>query len=197
MNGFGGNGFGKKTANAGTAINRLVPPKPQNFTRVSKIVATAGVTAHTVTALRPLGRTKTSAVAAAGQAVVNLVADPGPSGNGIAANDLVAIREVDGVTRLYTVSSVSTLAITLTGNLTAGAAKGADFWDFGIATDSDPRTGEAHQAFAVAASATTTYTDTEGGVVASIGVDEPILLQNNNATNAGSIDQVSFAYTRE
>ncbi|OWK45783.1 hypothetical protein [Fimbriiglobus ruber] len=195
----GGNGFGNATQTAGTVINRLVPPKPGNYTRISTVVATAGTTAHTLTALRSLGYTTASAAAAASQAVVNLTANPGPSGNQLSANDYVAIRETDGVTRLYKVSSISTLAVTLASNLVAGVGAGTagKIWMFGLSTDTDPRTGEAHPAYSVPASATTTYHDDDNGVVSSIGKDEPILLQDNNATAAGSINQTSFGYTLE
>lgn len=201
MGEFGSSGFGQKTATAGTRINRLIPPRKRAYTRLKRLAATCGTTSHTVTALRPLGRTTLTAAAASGQAVVNLTADPGPSGNGIAANDLVAIREVDGITRQYTVQSVSTLAITLTANLVAGAAKGADFWDFGAVADTDPRTGEAHQPYVLPAAGSgtlqTIFGGTDGVMLSTIGADEPILLSDSNGTTAGSIDEVQYAYVIE
>lgn len=197
MNSFGGNGVGGLTASAGTRIRFLIPPRVRGITRISKWVYTAGVTAHTLTAARPIGRTTASAAAAAGQAVINLTADPGVSGNLIAANDLLAIRETDGVTRLYTVSSVSGLAITLTGNLTAGAAAGAAVWNFGILGDTDPVTGAAHPTLVGTASATSTFEDREGGVIAGHLTDAPILVDSNNATNAGTIQQLSWSYTKD
>lgn len=196
-----GNTIGRATVAFGTVINSLVPPRKGAFTRISTLRATAAGTAHVATALRPLGNTTFTAAGAAGQAVVNLTANPGPSGNALAANDWVAIRETDGYTRLYQVSSISTLAVTLTANLTAGvAAAGAGvdskLWMFGIAADTDPRNaGAAHPGFTVPASATTTYTDNFGGVVASIAADEPILVQQNNATATGILEQVSYSYS--
>lgn len=197
IGGFGGNGYGKQTQTAGTVINRLLPPNKNGRLRVTKVSATASTTAHTLTALKSLGRTTASSAAASGQAIVNFAADPGAGiSNAIAANDFVAIRESDA-TRVYKVSSVSTLAITMTTNIVTGVAVNADIWFFGVAADTDPSTGEAHQGFAIGASAQTVLSDAEGGVIATPKVDEPILLQDNNATAAGSIDQVSWTYTRE
>lgn len=199
-----GNSLGRgATVAADTVINRLVPPRAGMLTRVGKVVVTAAGTAHALTALRKIGRTTASAAFASGQAVINLTADPGTltlngvaNANGIAANDYVAVRESDGITRLYKVSSVSTLAITMTGNFTTGGAAGADVWFFGVAADTDPNTGSAHPAFTVPASATTTLTGQNGGLTASTGYDEPILVQDNNATAAGVIEQIEYAYTK-
>lgn len=193
---FGGFSSGTATAAAGTVINALVPPSRNAFTRVSQVRYTAGATAHAVTALRSLGNTTASANAASGQAVVNVTANPGPAGNALAANDWLAIRHaVDGITRVYQVSSISSLAVTLTGNLAVAVTASDKIWMFGVAADTDPRTGAAHVALAAGANATTTYTDDNAGVVASIGKDEPILLQSSNATNAGTINLVTACYT--
>ncbi len=195
MNAFGGNGSGSQTQTAGTRIRQLIPPRPRTLARITKLVYTAAGTAHTLTVARPINKTTASLAAAASQAVINLTADPGVTGNLIAANDLLAIRETDGVTRLYIVSSVSTLAITLTTNLTAGAAAGASVWNFGILTDTDPRTGVAHPTLAGTASVASTYEDREGGVIAGHEVDSPLLVDSNNATAAGTLNQLSWSYT--
>lgn len=205
--GYGGYGFGKSSVAFGTVISVLVPPSGRarpGVTRVTKIAYTAAGTAHTITCLRPLGRTTVAAAAAASQTDFVLAANPGTTAgyggisNGIAANDFVAIRTAsDGITRLYKVSSVNTLTVTLTGNLTVALAAGDVVWFFGITSDTDGRTGQAHPAFTGTASVTTTYEDREAGVVASVAVDEPILVQSNNATATGTIEQVSFVYTRE
>lgn len=195
MNSFAGNGRGTKTAAAGTKIRHLIQPNQQGRTRVSKVVYTAAGTAHTLTFLRPIGRTTTTAATAAAVAVINLTADPGVTGNLIAANDLLAVRETDGVTRLYVVSSVSTLAITLTAGLTAGVASGGRVWNFGVSGDTNPADGEAHPAFAGTASATVTYSDAEGGIVATFLQDDPILFESDNSTAAGTLNQLSWCST--
>lgn len=195
---FGGNTLGRKSVAFGTAINRLVPPFRGKTTRISKMVATAAGTAHTVTVMRSIGRTKVTTAAAASATAITVDAINGtlsPTGNNLAGSDLVAFRETDGVTRQYTVSSVSGNVITLSAGLTAGVAAQADVWNFGVAGDTDPKTGEAHMVFTVPASATTTFSDDSAGVAASNLPDEPLLLQQNNATATGTIEQVSYGYT--
>lgn len=201
--GFGGNGDGGKTQTAGTVIQFLVPPNRLGYTRVTKVVYTDTGTSHSLTFLRPLGRTTVASAAAASQTDFVLSANPGTTAayggisNGIAANDFVAIRTAsDGITRLYKVSSVSTLTITLTGNLTVALAAADVVWFFGIATDTDGRTGSAHPILkGGAASGDVSFEDREGGVIASLSKDEPILVNSNNATNAGTLKQISWCYT--
>lgn len=202
MNGFGGNGIGTVTQNAGTVIQALVPPRRDGITRVTKFAYTAQGTAHTGTFLRPLGRTTVASAAAAAQTDFVLTANPGTTAayggisNGIAANDFVAIRTAsDGITRLYKVSSVSTLTITLTANLTVALAAGDDVWFFGVTGDTDGRSGAAHPAHTLTASVQTSKEDREGGVVATFSKDEPILFNSNNATAAGTLDQLNYCYT--
>lgn len=193
--GTGGNSLGRATQAFGTTIEHLVPPLRGKRTRVSKLRYTAAGTAHTVTGMRPLGTTTVASTAASGQAVVNFTAQP-QSGNNVAANDWVAIRHsADGVTRLYKVSSVSTLAITMTANLSVAAAAGDKIWFFGVAGDTDPVTGTTHPTFSMAASTVVEYTDTVGGVLASHTTDSPLLFQSDNATAAGAFNQTSYAYT--
>lgn len=204
------NGDGNKTQTAGTLIQYLILPDRQGKNKLIGLSYTAGSTAHTLTIMRAIGRTKCSAVGAAGQAVINLVADPGittgfvipgsstpiVNTNGIAANDFLAIRETDGITRLYKVSSVATLAITLTANLATGVDTTSDVWDFGITTDTDPRNGNPHPNFAGTASVTTSLPvvlSPESIVCATHATDEPVLFNSNNATVAGTLVALSWA----
>jgi hypothetical protein len=203
QNAFGGQSSGSASVAFGTVINVLCQPRVGCFTRVTGIRVTAAGTAHALTGLRPLGRTTVASAGATGQAVVNIAADPGVAAayggisNAIAANDWVAIRTAsDGITRLYKVSSVSVLAITMTANLTVAVAAGDLFWFFGVAADTDGRTGNAHPTLTVPASATTQYTDDTAGVVSSIGQYEPILIQDNNITATGTIENVNYAYSQ-
>ncbi len=193
-----GNGEGILTAAAGTPIRRLLPPVPNGTTRLMRLAYAAGLTAHTLTALRPIGRTSFTAAAAAGGIVVTVARDPGPTGNPLAANDLLAIRETDGITRLYTVQSVSALAVTLTTALVAGeSATSGTMWNFGILSDTDPVIGTAHPTWTLPASATTTYADDTAGVVAGHVRDSPVLLSIDNVTNAGTLRQTVVSYTRD
>ena len=199
---FAGNGDGGKTATAGTAIQYLIPPDKRGVTRITTINYTTAGTAHTLTLLRPLGRTLCSATGAAGQAVINLVADPGSAAviyggvaNAIATNDFVAIRETDGNTRVYKVLTVAGLVITLGTNLVAGVNSSCDVWFFGLPADTDGRSGNPHPALAPPVSVTTTFTDRDGGVVATYGRDEPILFNSTNAAAAGTLALLSWAYS--
>jgi hypothetical protein len=197
---FNGNGLGQITAAAGTRIRRLLPPAPNGRLRLVRFIYTNSTTAHTLTAARPIGRSTATAAAASGQAVVSVASEMGVTGNLLAANDLVAVREVDGVTRLYTVSAVPASYpgnVTLTGNFTSGVGQGARVWNFGILTDVDPVTGLAHPTFALPASATTTLADETAGVVATHVPDDPILLDSDNATAAGTVVNSCHCYTRD
>lgn len=198
MNSFSGNGIGNKTAAAGTAITFLIPPHQLGFTRITKLVQTTGNTTHNLTHLRPIGKTQAYAASAAGINTVNTTAEMGATGNALAANDLVAIRETDNVTRLYTVSAVPAgypNNVTFTANLTAGVAQGAKMWNFGLFSDTDPVIGMAHPSVRGIANTTTSYEDREGGIFAGHEVDSPILFYSANGTNAGTLEQLSWGYT--
>jgi hypothetical protein len=218
--GHGVFGHGKLTQTAGTVITRLVPPREKSFTRLTSVWYTAGATAHTLTVMRPLGKTFASAAAATSQAVINIERDPGAysaigtvntSNNAIAANDFCVYQTADGNYVLDTVSSVSTLAITMTTNVpTSTVLKGAPFWFFGIITDTNPNDNLAHPQYTLPASITTYLGSDAGegvaGFVGTIpglaitewpldGMNEPMILHSGNATNAGVLEKVSAIYT--
>lgn len=187
---------------------------------VTDFVYVVPTTAHLITVMRPLNYTTFSADAAAAQAVVNITADPGtyatagvykyplPNGvsipstgnNVIAANDYVVFQTAAGQWVMDTVASVSTLAITLTTNLpTGGVLKGGLFYYFGISTDTDPATNEAHQAFDIlaAGSGTATYTlQSQGGnnLWQTYHQGDPLIFYSSNATTAGFIELISGYY---
>ena len=158
-------GYGKLTQSAGTVITRLVEPAEGLFTTLADFEYTCSTTAHTLTVMRPLGKTYASAAAAASQAVINIEHNPGAysdfgtintANNNIAANDFVVYQTADGNYVLDTVSSVSTLAITMANNVpTATVLKGAPFWWFGVIGDTNPNDNQTHPQFTLAASSTT------------------------------------------
>lgn len=196
---FGSNVLGPITEPAGTPINRVIPPLPSATARVSKVVYTPGATSHTLTCLRALGRTRLADNASSGQPSITLHADPGPSGNGIAANDWLVIRNDNGSVFVAKVSSVSSLDITLTANLVSAiSAIGSSVWFYGIASDTDPRGANAsHPQYSLATGAQRTLSETwPDCVVGAWLANEPILLQVDNATNAGTLDRVHFHYER-
>ena len=222
QNAVGGGVIGRLTETADTVINALVPANRLGRAFIAALLYLCGSTAHTLTFLRALGRTKFTTATAAAGTVIYMVRNPGPDGTGntgtvtnngypqgvtanlLAANDLVVIRETDGVSRVYTVSSVSTtnpLAVTLTGGLTAGVDVNSDMWMLGITTDTDPTVGRAHPTRLAVVSVNNMYPGAVGaaacGVCASHRNDEPILVQSNNATAAGAFNSVDYAYVPE
>lgn len=177
--------FGQLTATAGTIIRRTIAPKPGRKPVITKAVYTNSTTAHTLTCMQSLAQTTVASAAAAGQAVVNFTADPGS----IAANDVCVIQKPDGTYETMQVSSVATLAITMTTNVpTGGFAAGAKIHFMGVAADHS-----ANGQLTLPVSVTTTYSDAEGGVFGG-AVDAPLVVESNNATAAGTLLQLTGVY---
>jgi hypothetical protein len=206
---FGVKSYGSVTQTAGTVINRLVEPMANAYSLVLRMIYINQANQHVITALRPLGSTTFAADAAAGQAVVVLTVDPGvylptssfrTANNAIAAGDYVCYQAADGTYVFDTVASGTYAALTLTTNLpTLGVLAGAPFWFFGIKTDLNPNDGVAHPTFTAVPAGSgygvKEFVDETAGIVASIGKNEPILLQSDNLTAAGILNQVVAAYT--
>lgn len=200
MNMFGGGMVGTLTASAGTAWVATLPPDSNliAYTRLAELAVLQGNTANSVYLMRPIGRTTTSAASNSGVNTLTLTADPGPSGNGIAANDRVSVKQSDGTILTTTVNAWNgtSKVLTLNANTTASVASGARVWDFGIHTDTDPVTGAAHPIIPTTANTTTTYQSQAGGFrTAQKG--EPILIYNPNATNASTLLYAGFGHTLE
>jgi hypothetical protein len=211
--------YGKITQAADTVITRLVEPRKNVFTHITALAYTAAGTAHTLTIMRPLNKTTFTAAAAAAQAVVNIAADPGvytgsrTANNVIAANDYVVYEAADGTFVLTTVSSVSTLAITLAANLpTGGVLQGGTMWFYGITTDTNPNDAQAHPQHTLTASVTTVLGNDPGEAAGSVcsslppskipavstllcnGKGDPLIVHSNNATAAGTLENVFVVY---
>jgi hypothetical protein len=201
---FGGGLVGKATAAANTAFVVTIPPYRTSggalagYTRLAQMSVTQGGTANAVYFMRPIGRAVTTAASNSGTNTITLSADPGPSGNGIAANDYVCVQQSDGTILTTTVSSwnSSTKVLTLSANTTANVASGAKVWDFGVYTDTDPVTGAAHVQIPTTANATTTFTAGPAGF-AGAQPGDPLLIYNPNATNASTHNFSEFAFSRE
>lgn len=178
------------TQTAGTIITVLVNPRRNCKTRAMSLRYRSGATVHAPAIMRSQGSTTLSAAAAAGQAVLNLTADPGTgtTPGAIAANDFVVYETAAGSWALAKVSSVSTLAITMTANVSAANA-GAKVWFFGAPTDT------CHLILAPTASAMTQFDGGGAPLFGSTGYYEPLVFHSNNATNAGFVDHFSGIYT--
>lgn len=186
------------------------------FTQISTIVmSTSSSGAQILAGMRPFNYCYFNAVAAAGQAVVNIDANPGayatayryPTPNGavprtannlMAANDYVAYQAADGTWILDTVASIATLAVTLTTNLpTGGIVSGQPLFFFGIYTDTDPATGFAQPYITVPTTQTQkTYQDLVSGLFQTLHLGDPLVLYSNNAGAQGTLDLVSAFYTK-
>ena len=203
---FGGGIKGSKTAAIGTAYYVKIDPYAvgpaayQAFTCIYQINYTNGNTANAITVMRPIGRTTAAAAATTASNTITLAADPGPSGNGIAANDQVVVANESGTWDQYTVGAWNgtTKVMTVTGAALANnVSSGARVWFYGIFSDTDPVTGLAFPALPTAVN--TTGFAFQGSVAGARGaqVGDPLLLYNPNATGQSVTNYVEYAYTRE
>lgn len=199
---LGGHHASNLTATAGTEITCLIPPKVRAYSRLTRVLYRCGSTAHTITAAKALASTTLSAAAAGSQAVINITADSGVTPPGaIAAGDFVCVQLDSGQYHLGKVSSVSTLAITLTANLPSAAAAGSKVWFLGAVGDhtssqtaNKPNPIKGSQ-FPCTASVLNDWGDYASGICQTLNQEEPLLVHSNNATAAGTFEQVSAAYT--
>ncbi len=210
--------LGKATANANTAYTMFVPPQANAMALIEFLQFTVSTTAQTMTVMRALssqqlpagvsGRCSCylTAAASASQAVININQDPGvytayfpvtprTANNVIAASDYVAFQYPDGTWAVDTVSSVTSLAVTLTNSLgTGGLASGAPVWFFGVTTDTNPYSAIAHPAFSLAASSIVNFGSEGWPWMSSYEIGEPLLIYVNNATAASVLERCSAAY---
>jgi hypothetical protein len=211
---LGKRGYGLLTQTEGTLISRLIEPWQNGFTQIVGARYTVGADAHVLTMLRPLNVVTFSKAAVAGQAVVNVTADPGvynvlgtlaTANNPIQANDNVVYEAADGTFVIDTVASVALPAITLNTNLpVGGVAVGGHFWFFGLATDTNPNNNEVHPSFNALANTIFTLGRADGLVsipdhpLLSLGGGkyQPLILQSNNVSAAGTLESVAAEYYR-
>ena len=191
--------FDYHTETAGTAIDEEVPG--QNGKRLA-LVGFDYLNAATAHSLKVLhcgtaagSRNTTSASALSGQKVINVTTTPlDPAGNAAAASDIVAFQLTNGAWEFDTIASVATKAITHTNNITgvdAGAggtaiASGAAYRIFGVIGDN------AEFTFGLTASVVTHFDDTV--LMQAPFVGDPLYVTDANATNAGFINNLLFAY---
>jgi hypothetical protein len=192
-------GLDRKTETAGTAIVHCIPPSLRGGKAIiTNIDYVAAATAHTLTIFKAIAKTTTTAAAAASQAVVALTAKTF-RGDTLAANDFVVIQHTDGTFGVYVVSSVSGLNVTMTGNVSAISAN-APVWIMGAVGEAE------HVQILTIASVRNNYASAFAGIAQSgfytsnadgynrSGIDDPLLVHSNNATNAGFLENVSGYY---
>lgn len=187
---------GYKTATAGTAITYGIPGSDGRRLALIDGRVTAAGTAHTLSimyaddaaAYPGSSRNTNSADAAAGQAhIITTTAPKDPAGNAAAANDIVAYQCSDGTWEFNTVASLSGSDITLNTNLAKICKAGAKVNIFGVVGDG--------KLFALAVPASAQAKFGEGRIcVVHPYFSEPFWVSDNNATAAGSIDNLVFGY---
>lgn len=200
----GGFGVGSVTATAGTVFTAVVPPGgSRDKVRISKMIYTAGNTAHSVNVLRCQHKSVTTAAAAASQADIvldDVTTIDNPNGSTstetLAASDWLVIQHSDGSFGAYSVSSVSSLTVTLSSNLVKAVASGAAVYKMHELARPASASGFPAQVFLPPASATTTIGSeyAESTLVVS-RFGEPLLIHSNNATHAGTLVIAQGVYT--
>lgn len=182
--------YGSLTQAADTAITRLVPPRAGARAMIASWCYRSAGTAHVLTFMPVVMEKKVTVEAAVGATTVTVDSAPTSYDGSIwAAGDWVSIEHDDGTWGEYLISGVSGLVATINA-LTAGVEVGSRFCFHGAATD--------HTSRRVTTVASTEHVFTGDGVrgVACTAAkdNEPILVHSNNATAAGILRWLGFAY---
>jgi hypothetical protein len=198
LNAISAFGRGRKTETAATRIRVLCPGDPHGYTYLTFLRYTAAATAHALTAMR--GQTHAKATVAADAAAVAITVDTAMldgAGNALAANDLVAIELDNGDWHLGIVDTSgwngTTKVITLTSGTAIPAGRsvlvGAAVVSYGVAGDAN----HANFIFTGTASVTTNFpaVANAGPICKGSARNSPIIVDSDNATNAGTIEMVS------
>lgn len=198
---LGGDGYGPLTQTAATRIQLALGGVGGLFTHLKNFRYTDSGTAHTITAMRGASRGKaTAAVAAAGTSLVVDTALVDGDGNAIAASDYVCVRLNTGEWHISAVTSwtsgTKTIVLTTAVPALKSILKGAAVICYGVAGD----TWHAlHKFTAGAGSAAVNFPPASTPDVTlcrASAPGEPILLDSNNATNAGTFNQANVEYAK-
>ena len=131
-------------------------------------------------------RNSASAAAAAAQKVLNVNTAPtDPAGDAAASLDIIAYKVTGGAWEFNTISALSTKAITLTNNIAVAVESGAPVRIFGELTN-----GYSFK-FALPIG-TTHYEDTI--LMQAPYKGDPLYVSIDNATTAGKLNNLLFAY---
>tara|TARA_R110000803_G_scaffold18695_2_gene49583 strand:- start:317 stop:892 length:576 start_codon:yes stop_codon:yes gene_type:complete len=180
---------------------QIIPGVANSITRINTLIYTCGTAVHAVTIMRPVATTITDVAAATGQPVIEVTdavtmkapntVTPEP----LAGPDYLAWIDSTGKFQYDTVSSITSNAVTMTGNLSASIAAGQTIWIFG-------EVGRvSHMVLKPPVSATTVMqVAVQGGVPGQLdsnsraGVGDPLMVYSNNPTTQGWIVSVSGEY---
>lgn len=186
----------------GTEIIDLIVPKGDLIARLTELVYECAGTAHTVTVLKALGKTNTTAAAVAN--ATSLVVGSLAFGDSqtLAANDFIVFKYNDGSWDYRKVSGVSTLTLTVAA-LSGAVANNSPVFLMGAAGDSG------HFAVAPRASTREVFTSPISGItdsssfyrnttsdtiVTNNGRGRPMLIHSANASAAGKLHAASGYY---
>lgn len=176
---------GPVTANAGTAYTVLCEPG-SDFGRViiNRLTITNQGTAHTLSVMQVLNRSKTGAAANASQAVFKLT-DAEVTRLGIATGDWVSVEMFDGSFHTATVtvgaSSGGLTTITMASNFAKAVNLNAKVFFFDLPAS--------HEQITVPTSATTTY-ESDYGYFGANEKGDPILIHVTNTVAASTINAI-------
>ena len=183
--------FGYHTETAATLIDEAVPGVDNKTLALINFEYLAAATAHDISFMFASGTgtriTITADAAASQKDIVCSVAPKDPAGNATASGDIIAYQLPTGAWEFNTVASLSTLTITLTTNIAVALESGAKVRIFGIVAD-----GSLFNVHAIASVVTTLG----GGNVAIVHpfIGDPFYVSSTNATNAGFLNNMLFAY---
>lgn len=185
-----GDSYGTKTAAAGTELWRIIPPKTNYRARLNKFIYTAAGTGHVANAMDALAVTSALSEAAASATTIQLSSIPTSNVSGtIATGDWVVFYYEDGTLDARKVSGITLNTITVAA-LTKKISKGDPIWFLGAPADHDT-----DRKFTLPASTTTTREAVEGLATGSTN-GWPMLLLSDNATAAGTWEQVSYTHVK-
>ena len=178
------------TETAATVIDETIPGMPGLRLALIAFEYLAAATAHTLSFMYPGNlagcRTTASADAAISQKVLNATDAPtDPAGNAAAASDIIAYYTAAGW-EFNTVASLATKAITLTNNIASPVTSGAPIRIFGVTTD--------NSRFIINAAASVTTSRNGYFSVMCPFIGDPMYFSANNATNAGFMNNMVWAY---
>jgi len=180
--------FGYKTEAAATVITQDVDGKPGKRIAIRAFGFRCGATATNVYFMQVLGSTTTTGAVASGGSEMTLTAEPGPSGNSLATNDILVYVQDNGDYVFSKVKSLATLTVTLCTVATGAMAAGNTVYNMGIYSD----TG--HIPYKLTISTQTTK-ELDGGIFYATAKGYPMRIQHaNDATLAGSIDYVTVDF---
>lgn len=217
---------------AGSGNSNIKPNSPNRqpgigVTHISKVYySTGGSTAQVVSFFRPFNYTWNTTANVASDTVINLFDDPGKYSTNMkypssttwptsvadspiatsASSKYLVMQLADGKWWLTKITSVSTLAITITTALptpttnTAVMPIGSPVYFFGIpTTQANPQDGELNPKLTVVASSAvgTALLDGGGpGIWGAYNPGDPMIAYTANSTNDGSFDAIIGYYSK-